>query len=145
MKEESPLPTSIARSRVDAGRQSESTAGLLTRLINEVSTLFRQELQLAKTEISEAVSEGKTALISMATGGAVLFAGILVLLQAAVFALAHIVSDWLAALIVGAVVAVIGFVMIQRGKKNLTPAALKPVRTQESLRKDKEMVERRIP
>jgi len=81
----------------------------------------------------------------MATGGAVLFAGILVLLQGAVFALAHIVSDWLAALIVGAAVPVIGFVMIQSGKKKLTPSALKPVRTQDSLRKDKEMVERRIP
>jgi Putative Actinobacterial Holin-X, holin superfamily III len=60
-----------------------------------------------------------------------------------VLALAHVLADWLAALIVGILAAVIGFVLIQSGKKQLEPSALKLERTQAALRKDKDMVQRR--
>jgi hypothetical protein len=36
-----------------------------------------------------------------------------------------------------------GFVLLQSGKKKLDPAAFKPERTTDALRKDKEMVQRR--
>lgn len=124
-------------------RESGSVASLFSRLVGELSTLFRKEIALAKAEVSEAASHAKAGAIALIAGGAVLFAGLLVLLAAAVLALAHVMDDWLAALIVGIVAAVIGFVMIQNGKKQLEPAALKPERTQEALRKDKEMVQRR--
>jgi uncharacterized membrane protein YqjE len=131
--------------RSTGAQQSESAAGLLRRLLDEASTLVRKEIALAKVELSEALSEAKVAAISMASGGAVLFAGLLVLLAAAVLALAHVVSDWLAALIVGAIVTIIGFAMIQAGKKKLDPRAFKAERTQQTLRQDKEMVQRRMP
>jgi len=35
--------------------------------------------------------------------------------------------------------------MIQGGKKKLEPSAFKPDRTQNALRKDKEMMQRRMP
>lgn len=73
-----------------------------------------------------------------------MFAGFLVLLAAAVLGLAHFVVDWLAALIVGAVVIAIGFIMIQTGKNKLQPSTFKPERTQQALREDKEMVQRRV-
>ena len=75
-------------SRSGGARQSDSAAGLLRRLLDEASTLVRKEIALARVEISEALSEAKVAAISMASGGAVLFAGLLVLLAAAVLALA---------------------------------------------------------
>jgi predicted phage tail protein len=126
-------------------RDGESAVALLRRLLNELSDLIRKEIALAKVEASEALSQAKAAAISMASGGAVLFGGFLVLLAAAVLALSHVVSDWLAALIVGGVVAVIGYLMIQGGKKKLDPSTLKPDRTQNALRQDKEMLERRMP
>jgi Putative Actinobacterial Holin-X, holin superfamily III len=61
-----------------------------------------------------------------------------------VLGLSNVMPDWLAALIVGAVVSIIGFVLINSGKNKLDPAVLKPERTQHALQKDKEMVERRI-
>ncbi len=131
--------------RTESGRGAESIADLLRRLLDDASTLIHKELALVKTEVSEALSEAKVAAISMATGGAVLFAGILVLLAAAVLGLAHVVADWMAALIVGGIVAIIGFVMIQGGKKKLEPSAFKPDRTQNALRRDKEMMQRRMP
>jgi len=111
--------------------------------MGELTTLFRKELALAKAEFSQAADQTKTALIAMAAGGAVLFAGALVLLAALVLLLAEVMAPWLAALAVGLVLAVIGFVMLQRGKQKLEPGMFKPERTQEALRKDKEMVQRR--
>ena len=125
-------------------REQESAVSLLRRLLNELSILFRKEIALAKVEASEALSQAKTAAVSMAAGGAVLFGGFLVLLAAAVLALSDVVADWLAALIVGGLVAAIGYVMIHGGKKKFDPSSFKPDRTQHALRQDKEMVQRRM-
>jgi hypothetical protein len=108
-----------------------------------VSTLFRKELALARSEISEAAAEAKKGAISIASGGLVLFAGFIILLLAIVYALAQFMSFWLAALIVGAVVMVIGFIMVQGGKKKLEPVSFKPERTAASLEKDKEALQGR--
>ena len=125
-------------------RERESAVRLLRRLVDEFTVLFRKEIALAKAEVAQGFSQVKAGAISMASGGAVLFAGFLVLLAAAVLGLSNVMPDWLAALIVGAVVSIIGFVMINSGKNKLDPAVLKPERTQHALQKDKEMVERRI-
>jgi xanthine/uracil permease len=100
-------------------------------------------LPLAKAEVTEAASNAKAGAVSLLAGAVVIFAGILVLLAAFVFLLAKVVELWLAALIVGAVVVIAGFVLLQSGKKKLDPAAFKPERTTDALRKDKEMVQRR--
>ena len=124
-------------------RETDSAAGLLSRLMGEVSTLIRKEIALAKAEVSEAASEAKAGAISLVAGGAIIFAAVLVLLAAFVLLLAELMEPWLAALIVSVVIAIIGFVLIQSGKKKLDPASFKPERAQDALRKDKEMVQRR--
>jgi hypothetical protein len=133
-----------SRIGAESAREDQSAVGLVRRLLNEFSLLFRKEIALAKAEVSEALSQAKTGAISVASGGAIMFGGVLVLLAAAVLALAHVVADWLAALIVGAIVTVVGYVMIQGGKNKFDPAALKPDRTQRALRQEKEMVQRRM-
>jgi len=125
-------------------RERTSAIGLLRRLVDEFSVLFRKEIALAKAEAVQSFSHLKAAAISMASGGAVLFAGLLVLLAAAVLGLSHVVADWLAALIVGGIVSIVGFVMINSGKNKFDPSSLKPERTQRALQQDKEMVERRM-
>ena len=122
-----------------AARESDSTAGLLSRLVGEVSTLVRKEIALAKAEVSEA----KAGAISIAAGGALLFAAGLILFAAIILLLAEVMEPWLAAFIVCAVVGIIGFILIQSGKKKLSASSFTPERAQESLRKDKEMVQRR--
>jgi hypothetical protein len=124
-------------------RESDSTAGLLSRLLGDVSTLLRKEIALAKAEVSEAASEAKAGAISVAAGGALLFAAALILFAAIILLLTEVMEPWLAAFIVCAAVGVVGFVLMQSGKKKLSASSLKPERAQESLRKDKEMVQRR--
>ena len=125
-------------------RERESAIGLLRRLVDEFSVLFRKEIALAKAEAVQSFSHLKAAAINIASGGAVLFAGLLVLLAAAVLGLSHVVADWLAALIVSGIVSIVGFVMINSGKNKFDSSSLKPERTQRALQQDKEMVERRM-
>jgi uncharacterized protein YacL len=143
MAKQPPIQATPATEPSRIEREPDSTAGLLSRLMGEVSTLFRKEIALAKAEVSEAASEAKAGAISLVAGGAIIFAAILVLLASIVLLLAEAMEPWLAALVVAVVVAVIGFVMIQSGKKKLDPLSFKPERTQDALRKDKEMVQRR--
>jgi hypothetical protein len=58
--------------------------------------------------------------------------------------LATVIPDWLAALIVGLVVAVIGLVLVQRGRAALKQTTLKPEKTIESLKEDKEWVQQQV-
>jgi len=136
-------PHPESQSDINLGTESESTSALLKRLMDGLSTLFRKEIALARSEISDAASSAKQGVIAMVSGGFVLFAGFIILLLAIVFALAQVLSFWLSALIVGGIVMLIGFVMVQGGKKKLQPASFKPERTAASLEKDKEAIQRR--
>lgn len=121
---------------------SHSVTGLLHQLGREVPLLFTKELALAKSEITSSIHATKAGIASVASGGAVLLAGFIILLQAAVYGLSLVVQPWLAALIVGAVVVVVGLAMVQAGKKRLEPSAFTPDRTLHALQKDQEAIRR---
>ena len=121
-------------------RDYESTPSLLRRLADDVGTLFAQEVALLKAETSRSVDELKAATASIAVGGAVAFMGCFFLLLAAVYGLSNVLEPWLAALIVGGVVTLIGLIMLATGRRKLEPAAVAPRRTAEALRKDTEMI-----
>lgn len=130
----------------DAGngdRESQSAIGLLRRLTDELSTLLRQELALATAEISRSLRVLLGGAASVAMGGAVLYAGLLAMLAAAILGLATVLQPWLATLVIGAAVAIIGAVLVLAGVRSLDPATLKPSRTADSLRRDKDVITRR--
>lgn len=120
----------------------QSVPGLIKSLADDVTRLFAQEIALAKVEVSSAVSDIKAGVLSLAIGLGVLFAGFIVLLGAAVAALALVMDTWLAALIVGGVVALIGLMLLLKAKKSLNPESMVPNRTIDSLKKDEAMVRR---
>lgn len=120
---------------------ASSVPGLLRQLANEATTLFSKELTLARVEVSESIDQAKKGVTSMISGGSVLYAGFLFLLLSAFLGLARIVEFWLSALIVGGVVAIIGLIMVQAGKKKVKPSSLKPEHTINSLQKDKQTVQ----
>jgi hypothetical protein len=91
----------------------ESAAGLFSRLISDASALVRNEVQLAKTELSNAATNAKLGATALAIAAVVMLAGAMSLIAAVILGLAEVVEPWLAALIVGVVLAVIGFVMLQ--------------------------------
>jgi len=117
---------------------------LVRRLADEITTLFTKELALLKVETTNAIRETRGGVASMATGGAVLYAGFLFLLLSAYLALSLVLEEWLAALIVGGVVALIGAIMLSSGKKKLDASSFKPEHTQASMQKDREMIKRNV-
>jgi len=111
--------------------------GLLTELAQETTTLVRKEVELAKAEMSEKVNQATAGAVSLAAGGMVAFAGVIFLLLAATFGLAKFMEPWLAALIVGGVVTILGVVLVSMGKSKLSARNLQPNRTISTLQDDK--------
>ena len=132
-------------------REERSLPTLLSQLLRDSTDLVRQEIALAKAEAAETVSKTTAAIVALAIGGAVAFAGFLVLLDAAVYALAELVGPWtedwpaMPSLVVGLVVAVAGIVLISRGARSLSASSLAPRRTVEQLRRDGELVKEHLP
>jgi hypothetical protein len=118
-----------------------SLKDLIGDLTNSVSTLFRKEIELARAETSEKVNQAAVAAGSIAAGGILALAALIVLLQALVIALTELgLAPALSALIVGGVVAGVAFALIYKGTNDLKAGSLAPNRTVDSLRRDAEMV-----
>jgi len=128
----------------NAAEADPSLLGLVRQLAHEVPALIGEELALAKAEIRDSIQTAKAAAAALAGGMVVMLAGLVILLMAAVYGLALVVPAWLAALIVGSVAMVVGFVMVQSGKKQLEPSLLTPERTMNSLHKDKDAIQRKV-
>lgn len=109
---------------------------LLADLANETTALVRKEVELAKAEVQEKVTEAGRGLVSLALGGGVAFLGLMFLLWAVVYGLSTVMPQWAAALIVGVVMAVIGLILIQSGRKTLSATSLQPKRTIETVKDD---------
>ncbi|MDR7284896.1 xanthine/uracil permease [Pseudomonas corrugata] len=121
-----------------------SVVGLLRQLAREVPALFTKELALAKAELQASLTTLKAGIAGVASGAVVLLAGFIILLMSAVYGLSIVMAPWLAALIVGVVVMIVGFAMLQAGKKQFEPSHLKPDRTLDALNKDQEALRRRV-
>jgi len=116
-----------------------SLGQLFGDLARDVQTLFKQELALAKTETTQSVKRAGMDIAKIIAGALVLYTGVIFLLAAAVFGLRELDLPWsLSALIVGAVVALIGVFLVLRAKSDLTSGSLAPTETIESLKQDGE-------
>jgi hypothetical protein len=118
-------------------RDERSLGDLFSDLSRETTTLVRQEVQLAKAELTQSATEAARGIGMLVAGGAVAYAGLLFLLLAVVFGLIEAGWDaWLSALAVGLVVVAIGAVLVLRARESLKPANLAPQKTVETLKED---------
>jgi hypothetical protein len=114
-----------------------SIGELLAELSRETSTLVRKELELARTEIGAKAQKAVVDAGMVAGGGALVHAGLLVLLAALVAGLAQLgIMPWLSALIVGVLTLVIGYVLVNRGISNLRRVEVAPRQTIETLKEN---------
>jgi hypothetical protein len=118
---------------------------LVADLTRDILQLVRKELALARSEGAEKVAEARSGIVSIAIGAAVILAGLVVLLQAVVNGLAMVlppdIAPWLSPLIVGLVVALIGYLMLRSGQSRLHADNLIPERTIGSLRMDRAVIQ----
>jgi len=137
----------------DTTPSSTSIVSLLQNLRDDTSTLFRQEVALAKAEFERNVSRIGAHAAEVAIGGFVAYAGIIVLLiglgQLVGIGLARAgmdreVAEWLAPALVGILIGLIGYLMMARAKRALANDPLTPRQVLTSLKKDKDMVQSNI-
>jgi hypothetical protein len=119
-------------------RQDRGIGELFGQLSEDMTLLVRQEVQLARAEMSEKLSRFTTNLVSVIGGGFVAYVGALALVAALILALNDLanISPWISALIVGAVLAIGGYAMLRRGLGELKRVELAPRRTVENIKDD---------
>ncbi len=120
------------------GRDDRTLGELFAELAQETTTLVRHEVNLAKAEMGEKASRAGKHAGFLAAGGALAYAGLLAVLAAAIILLNAVMPLWLAALLVGVVVAVVGYLLIRRGLDALRREDFAPRQTMETLKEDKQ-------
>ncbi|WP_067500582.1 phage holin family protein [Actinoplanes sp. TFC3] len=116
--------------------EQTSVGEMIGNISNDLSQLFRQEVELAKAELKQ--EAGKAGKAAGMLGGAA-FAGYLtvILLSFALVAALANVMDWgWAALIVAVIWGIVGAVLYANGRKKLKTVDPMPRRTVDTLKED---------
>lgn len=123
-----------------------SVGELLRDLAGDSASLVQQELALARTEAQDKLHQTVTASKALMAGALILLAALIMLLDAAVYALIEEagLDHWLASVIVGGVVAVVGLLLLRKGQSELAATRLAPRRTVANVRKDLELVREQL-
>jgi VIT1/CCC1 family predicted Fe2+/Mn2+ transporter len=124
-------------------REERSLGDLFADLTREITTLVRQEMDLAKTEMGRKAARIGQNVGLLAAGGAVAYGGFLAILAALIFMLDQAgLSLWAAALLVGVVVAAIGGLLAMKGLSALKETDLIPRETLETIKGDAQAIRR---
>lgn len=127
----------------DYGR---SLPELFGDLVNQLSTLLRKEVQLARAEVSEKVNEATSAIPGIAIGAVLLLGALIMLLHALAIGMVRLleIGPGLAYLITGVVVAIGGYVLLKGAISKLKASNLMPERTAQQISRDAQAVKEQL-
>lgn len=117
---------------------------LFSDLATDMSTLVRQEVALAKLEITQKAKYLGRNVGYLVVGGAVAYAGLLAVIAAIIMLLDRVMPAWGAALLVGVLVAGIAWLLIGKAMAALQQADLTPRETVETLKEDATWMKQQI-
>jgi hypothetical protein len=117
---------------------------LFSDLVTETSNLVRNEVALARVELTDKASKIGRNIGSLVIGGAVAYAGVLGIGAAVIMLLSRVMPNWLAALIVGLIVVGFAWLMISKAITALQRVELKPEQTVESVKEDAQWIKDQI-
>ena len=123
-----------------------SIGELLAGLANDVQQLIRGEIALGRAELDEKLHRILRSAIWLLGGALLGFAGLVLLLEgvAAILAISIPMPAWAAALIVGAVIILIGVALAWSGMAAVSLKKLTPDRTVDNLQKDVEVMKEHV-
>jgi len=124
---------------------------LLRDLTSDVTRLVRDEVALAKAEITEKASRVAHNLVSLVVAGGVLFAAGLVLTLAAVYAMTALfdqflplaVAVWLAPLVLALVIGLVGYSLLTKATQALAREGFTLSTTTRTLEENKQWLKSR--
>lgn len=110
-----------------------SVPEVLQDIVGNLQEIIRSEFRLAKTELKEEASRAAKPVATFGAGLVFGFYGIGFLLLAAVYGLSMVMAGWLAALIVGAFLAVVAMGLMSSSSKKLKRVNPAPNKTMRSI------------
>jgi formate hydrogenlyase subunit 4 len=114
-----------------------SLGDLIAELSRETGVLVRKEIELARLELSTKAKQAGRDVGMAAVGGALAYAGLLVLLAAIVIGIVQLgVTPWLATLIVALAAIAIGYMIVSGALTRLRRASVAPTQTIETLKEN---------
>jgi len=114
---------------------------LFADLSDQTATLIRNELKLARTEITQKATIASRQLAFIATGALLATLGLLLLLISLVAGLSAYMPLWVSALVVGLVVSAIAAGLAFKGVTTLQQTELKPEQTLRSIEANKSILQ----
>ncbi len=131
----------MADIRGDHRADEPTVAELVNNLSKQTSTLIREELRLAQVELQQKGKHAGIGLGLFSGAGLLAFFGAACLIATVILALALVLPDWLAALIVAVLLFVAAGIAAMFGKKEVQQATPpKPERTMENVPRDVQAV-----
>ncbi len=113
---------------------------LLGNVATDIQDLVRGEVRLARSELDQKLDRVIMAAVWLLGGALVAFAGLVVVLEGGAAALALVLPQWAASVIVGVVIVIVGALFARSGLAMLSLKTLTPDRTVASLEKDARVV-----
>ncbi len=120
-----------------------SLSDLFSSMSEDLSTLVRKELELAREEVKVEASRAGTVAKLFGAAGLVGYFAVMMLLFAAAWALAAVLPDGLAFFIVGLALAVVAGVLALRGRAQVQALNPKPEQTIATLKEDAQWLSER--
>lgn len=130
---------------MNKNKDDRSFGTLFSELSEEIKHLLREELVLMKKEMADKMMHAVKGAVFLAAGGMVLYSGFLGLIAASISGIgAGGIALWLSALIVGLVLAVIGYVLVQKGLRDLKQLDFVPRHTIASIKAETRWIKKHL-
>ena len=125
-------------------REQASLGELFSDLATQTGKLIRQEAALAKSELADKASAAGKDIGLVAAGAFIGYAGLLSIVAAIVVLLSYVVPLWASALIVGVVLVIAAYLLVNSGLSHLRRANWAPQETIESIKEDAEWLKKQV-
>jgi uncharacterized membrane protein YqjE len=119
-----------------AAQNGRTVPEVLQDIVGNIQEIIRSELRLAKAEVKQEAAKAKSPVIMSVAGGALGLYALGFLLLTAMLAMATVMTMWMAALIIGAVLAVVSLALIGAAKARFKHVNAVPERTIESIKEN---------
>jgi hypothetical protein len=125
---------------------TDSIAGLLRGILMDLRTLIREEIALARIEITEQAGRARGVAISFAVMGVALLFGTIFLLAAAATGLADLMNwpAWTVFLGLAVLLSGVGFLMLSSGRRQLHEITSSPVATVDTMKENAAWIAKRL-
>jgi uncharacterized membrane protein YqjE len=117
---------------------------VINHIAGNIQEIIGSEFQLAKTEIKDGISKTSTPAATLGVGLVISFFALGFLLLAAVYALSIVMAAWLAALFVGATLAMASIALISSGVRKLKRINVVLEKTADSLKENMQWARNQI-